>query len=83
MLCSLALTATATVAMLHGPTLASGSIVVDDHLAADMELAEGDTVRVRLPGATGDGVALVVKGTYPPPPDPAEALTDIFAGNLY
>jgi putative ABC transport system permease protein len=53
------------------PAAESGRIVVDEHLAARLSLADGDTVRVRLPGDAGPGLTFRVAGTYSPPPDPA------------
>jgi hypothetical protein len=45
-------------------------IVLESRLAGEMQLAAGDTVALRLPGASA-AQQFVVAGFYTPPPDPA------------
>src|SRR5512134_252814 len=54
-----------------GRAQTTGRLVVESSLAREMSLSSGDTVHVRLPGATGEPHAFVVSGVYAPPPDPA------------
>jgi putative ABC transport system permease protein len=49
---------------------ASPPIVLESRLAHEMQIAQGDTVQLRLPGATTSR-AFLVSGFYSPPPDPA------------
>jgi len=46
-------------------------IVIEESLARNFGLGEGDTVALRLPGQRGSGRAFVVAGAFAPPPDPA------------
>lgn len=50
--------------------LAAPPIVLESNLAHDLALAVGDTVQLRLPGATTANTC-IVSGFYTPPPDPA------------
>ncbi len=57
-------------ACLGAAAAAPRPIVVESGLAHDMRLAAGDTVQLRLPGATRTE-SFVIGGFYTPPPDPA------------
>jgi putative ABC transport system permease protein len=50
--------------------LATAPIVLETSLAREYHLAAGDTVQLRLPGASASA-PFVVSGFYTPPPDPA------------
>jgi len=50
--------------------LATAHIVLETSLAREYHLAAGDTVQLRLPGASASA-PFVVSGFYTPPPDPA------------
>jgi putative ABC transport system permease protein len=71
---ALAAAAAAFVAVLAcaaSPARAVDRLVVESSLAGGMSLLPGDTVHVRLPGATERARAFVVCGTFTPAPDPA------------
>ncbi|HKW14484.1 MAG TPA: FtsX-like permease family protein [Candidatus Krumholzibacteria bacterium] len=53
-----------------GRASAASPIVLESRLAGEMQLAAGDTVSLRLPGASASQ-QFVVSGFYTPPPDPA------------
>jgi len=48
----------------------SARLILESRLAGEMQLAVGDTVSLRLPGAAASQ-QFVVSGFYTPPPDPA------------
>ena len=54
----------------HAADAARSPIILESRLAHEMNLAAGDTVQLRLPGATSSQPYLV-SGFYTPPPDPA------------
>jgi putative ABC transport system permease protein len=51
--------------------VAPGRVVLEDRLAAQLGVATGDTVTVRMAGAAEGGRAFIIDGTHTPPPDPA------------
>jgi len=53
-----------------GAANAAQPIVLESRLATEMQLVPGDTVSLRLPGASASQ-PFVVSGFYTPPPDPA------------